>query len=83
MIQVIFASLKLLWWILELLRHFQCTANPLNPPYQGDFGTFAKVGVIGKCLLIFLIHYSFTLTILDLHAACLFLYPLEHRINFQ
>ena len=21
-------------------------ANPLNPPYQGDFGDFAKVGVL-------------------------------------
>ena len=47
-----------LWWILELLRHSQYTANPLNPPYQGDFGTFAKVRVIGKCLLISLIHYN-------------------------
>ena len=32
-------------------------ANPLNPPYQGDFGNFAKVGVIGKCLVISLIHH--------------------------
>ena len=37
----------------------QYTANPLNPPYQGDFANFAKVGVIGKCLPISLIHYSF------------------------
>ena len=26
-----------LWRILGLLRHPECTANPLNPPYQGDF----------------------------------------------
>ena len=32
--------------------------NPLNPPYQGDFGNLAKVGVIGKCLLISIIHYK-------------------------
>ena len=49
---------------IEVLRHSQCTANPLNPPYQGDFGTFATVGVIGKCLLIFLIHYSTFLSVL-------------------
>jgi hypothetical protein len=29
------------------------------PPYQGDFENFAKVGVIGKCLLISLIHHKF------------------------
>ena len=52
------AHQRYLWWILELLRHSQYTANPLNPPYQGDFGTFAKVRVIGKCLLISLIHYN-------------------------
>ena len=26
------SSCRYLWWILELLRHSQCTANPLNPP---------------------------------------------------
>ena len=29
----------------------QCTANPLNPPYQGDFGNFARVGVIRNVYL--------------------------------
>ena len=43
---------------IELLRHSQCTVNPLNPPYQGDFGNFAKVRVIGKCILISLIHHN-------------------------
>ena len=38
--------------------------NPPSPPYQGgnryqgDFGNFARVGVIGRCLLISLIHYN-------------------------
>ena len=27
-------------------------SQPPCPPYQGDFGNFARVGVIGKCLLI-------------------------------
>ncbi len=40
------------------MRHSQYTANPLNPPYQGDFEDFARVGVIGRCLLIYLIHHS-------------------------
>ena len=39
----------------RLLGHSQCTTNPLNPPYQGDLGNFAKVGVISKCLLVSLI----------------------------
>ena len=33
------------------MRHSQCTTNPLNPPYQGDFGNFAQIEVIGKCYL--------------------------------
>ena len=49
-----------------IIRHPQCTTNPLNPApdksgcttYQGDFEDFAQVEVIGKCLLIFRIHYS-------------------------
>ena len=32
--------------------------SPLIRGVQGDFGNFVKVGVIGKCLLIFLIHYN-------------------------
>ena len=32
--------------------------SPLIRGVQGDFGNFAKVGVIGKCLLISLIHYG-------------------------
>ena len=46
--------------MLELMRQSQCTANPLNPPCQGDFENFAKVRVIGKCLLIFRIHHNST-----------------------
>ena len=34
------------------MRHSQYTANPLNPPYQGDFEDFAPVEIIGKCILI-------------------------------
>ena len=30
----------------QLLRRSKCTTNPLNPPCQGDFGNFAKVGVL-------------------------------------
>ena len=44
--------------MLELMIHSQYTANPLNPPYQGDFGNFTQVGVIGKCSLIFRIYYK-------------------------
>ena len=32
--------------------------GPLSGELQGDFGNFGKVGVIGKCLLISLIHYK-------------------------
>ena len=38
--------------------------NPPSPPYQGgnlcqgDLGNFTQVGVIGKCPLIFRIHYK-------------------------
>ena len=51
----------------ELLIHFRYTTNSLNPltplaplvrgeTCQGDFGNFSNVGVIGKRLLISLIH---------------------------
>ena len=40
------------------MGHFQCTANPLNPPYQGDFEDFAPVEIIGKCILIARVYYS-------------------------
>ena len=40
----------------------QETALLAIPPYhggvQGDFGNFARVGVIGKCLLISLVHHN-------------------------
>ena len=38
---------------------FQYTANPLNPPYQGDFEDFAPVEIIGKCILISRVYYNF------------------------
>ena len=44
--------------MLELLIHFQYTTNPLNPPCQGDFGNFERVGIIGKCLLISRVYYN-------------------------
>ena len=28
------------------MRHSQCTTNPLNPPYQGDFEDVAPVEII-------------------------------------
>ena len=34
----------------RIIKHSQWTTNPLNPPYQGDFGSFDRIGVIGKCL---------------------------------
>ncbi len=40
------------------MRHSQYTANPLNPPYQGDFEDFAPVEVIGKCILISRVYYK-------------------------
>ena len=40
------------------MRHSQYTANPLNPPYQGDFEDFAPVEIIGKCILIFRVYYK-------------------------
>ena len=46
------------------MRHFQCTTIPPSPPCQGetigqgDFGNFERVGVIGKCLLIFRVYYE-------------------------
>ena len=39
------------------MRHSQYTANPLNPPYQGDFEDFAPVEIIGKCILISRVYY--------------------------
>ena len=44
--------------MLELMRHSQYTANPLNPPYQGDFEDFAPVEIIGKCILISRVYYN-------------------------
>ena len=38
---------------LSMHRH-----PPKSPRKQGDFGNFERVGVIGKCLLISLIHHS-------------------------
>ncbi len=40
------------------MRHFQCTTNPLNPPCQGDFRNFERLGVIGKCPLISRVYYK-------------------------
>ena len=40
------------------MRHSQYTANPLNPPYQGDFEDFAPVEIIGKCILIPRVYYK-------------------------
>ena len=40
------------------MRHSQYTANPLNPPYQGDFDDFALVEIIGKCILISRVYYK-------------------------
>ena len=40
------------------MRHSQCTTNPLNPPYQGDFEDFAPVEIIGKCILISRVYYK-------------------------
>ena len=48
--------------MLELMRHSQYTANPLNPPYQGDFEDFAPVEIIGKCILISRVYYKWTLS---------------------
>ena len=44
--------------MLELMRHSQYTANPLNPPYQGDFEDVAPVEIIGKCILISRVYYN-------------------------
>ena len=41
------------------MRHSQCTVNPLNPPYQGDFEDFAPVEIIGKCILISRVYYRY------------------------
>ena len=41
------------------MKHSQYTANPLNPPYQGDFEDFAPVEIIGKCILISRVYYIF------------------------
>ena len=35
------------------------TATPLNPPCQGDFLNLTKLGIVGKCLLIFPIPPNF------------------------
>ena len=40
------------------MRHSQYTANPLNPPYQGDFEDFAPIEIIGKCILISRVYYN-------------------------
>ena len=50
-----------LFFKFTIVGRFQWTANPLNPPYQGDFGNSASIGVIGKCLLISLLRHSFRL----------------------
>ncbi len=44
--------------MLELMRYSQYTANPLNPPYQGDFEDFGPVEIIGKCILISRVYYK-------------------------
>ena len=41
------------------MRHSQYTANPLNPPYQGDCEDFAPVEIIGKCTLISRVYYIY------------------------
>ena len=60
--------------------------NPLNPPYQGDFGGLSKVGVIDRCLLISLIHHSCVYTLRSAGARALIvstfyrhIAPLERR----
>ena len=40
------------------MRHSQYTANPLNPPYQGDFEDFVPVEIISKCILISRVYYK-------------------------
>ena len=40
------------------MRHSQYTANPLNPPYQGDFEDLAPIEIIGKCILISRVYYK-------------------------
>ena len=42
------------------MGHSQYTANPLNPPYQGDFEDFAPVEIIGKCTFISRAYYSYS-----------------------
>ena len=43
----------------RITQTYPMHANPLNPPYLGDFGNLEWVGVIGRCLLISLVRHSF------------------------
>ena len=43
------------------MRHSQYTANPLNPPYQGDFEDVAPIEIIGECILISRVYYIFSI----------------------